>query len=158
MFVVNSQRQEFESWMDSAAIKEPEKTNFYNWIIKSPVDIFIPKIPPVEYYMGLHQRGFVFDILVNINGIDWFNYSNERYSYISIDSEVNHWLDWIQKVPSSIFSIDKREDYYNFPSHFPEDDYQHYIDTFKAFKKVSVVVVEEYWKTKELEKNFTALK
>ena len=57
-------------------------------------------------------------------------------------------LDWIEKVPSSRFSIDKREDYYNFPSHFPEDDYQHYIDTFKAFKKVSVVVVEEYWKTK----------
>ena len=158
MFVVSSQRQEFESWMDNAAIKEPEKTNFYNWIIKSPVDIFIPKIPPVEYYMGLHQRGFVFDILVNINGIDWFNYSNERYSYISLDSEVNHWLDWIEKVPSKNFLIDEREDYYNFPSHFPEDDYQHYIDTFKAFKKVSVVVVEEYWKTKELEKNFSALK
>ena len=71
---------------------------------------------------------------------------------------MNHWLDWIEKVPSSRFSIDEREDYYNFPLHFPEDDYQHYIDTFKAFKKVSVVVVEEYWKTKELEKNFSALK
>ena len=74
MFVVNSQRQEFESWMDNAAIKEPEKTNFYNWIIKSPVDIFIPKIPPVECSIGSNQRGFVFDILVHINGIDWLNY------------------------------------------------------------------------------------
>ena len=64
MFVVNSQRKEFENWMDNAAIKEPEKTNFYNWIIKSPVDIFIPRIPPVEYLMGLQQRGFVFDILI----------------------------------------------------------------------------------------------
>ena len=161
MFVINSQRQEFESWMDNAAIKEPEKTNFYNWIIKSPVDIFIPKIPPVGCLtkgVDFYPRGFVFDILVNINGIDWFNYSNERYSYISLDSEVNNWLDWIEKIPSKNFLIDEREDYYNFPSHFPEDDYQHYIDTFKAFKKVSVVVVEEYWKTKELEKNFSALK
>ena len=156
MFVINSQRQEFENWMNNAAIKEPEKTNFYNWIIKSPVDIFIPKIPPVEYYMGLHQRGFVFDILVNINGIDWFNYSNERYSYISIDSEVIHWLDWIEKVPSGRFSIDEREEYFWDCS--PKDDYQRYLDTFKALKKVSIVVVEEYWKTKEIEKNFTALK
>ena len=51
-----------------------------------------------------------------------------------------------------------REDAWFFPSHFPEDDYQHYIDTFKAFKKVSIVVTEEYWKTKELEKDFTASK
>jgi len=47
MFVVNTQRKEFESWINNAAIKEPEKTNFFNWIINSPVDIFIPKIPPV---------------------------------------------------------------------------------------------------------------
>ena len=158
MLVINEQRQEFENWMNNAAIKEPEKTNFQNWIYNSPLDIYIPKIPPVECSIGSHKRGFVFDILVNINGIDWFNYSNERYSYISIDSEVNHWLDWIEKVPSKNFLIDEREDYYNLPAHFPEDDYQHYIDTFKAFKKLSVVVVEEYWKTKELEKNFSALK
>ena len=50
-----------------AAIKEPEKTNFYNWIIKSPVDIFIPKIPPVGCVtkgVDFKRRGFVFDILV----------------------------------------------------------------------------------------------
>ena len=156
MLVINSQQKEFERWMQNTVIKEPEKENFYNWIINSPVDIYIPKIPPVECSIGSYQRGFVFDILVHINGIDWLNYSNQNY--ISIDSEVNDFLNWIEKVPSGRFSIDEREDYYNFPSHFPEDDYQHYIDTFKAFKKVSVVVVEEYWKTKELEKNFTALK
>ena len=137
--------------MHNAAIKEPEKTNFYNWIIKSPVDIFIPKIPPVGCVPkggDFNRRGFVFDILVNINGIDWFNYSNERYSYISIDSEVNHWLDWSEKVPSSRFSIDEREEYFWDCS--PKDDYQRYVNTFRALKKVSVVVVEEYWKTKEL--------
>ena len=156
MLVINEQRQAFENWMNNAAIKEPEKTNFQNWIYDSPLDIYIPKIPPVECSIGSHKRGFVFDILVNINGIDWFNYSNERYSYISLDSEVNHWLDWIEKVPSSRFSIDEREEYFWDCS--PKDDYQRYVNTFRALKKVSVVVVEEYWKTKELEKNFTALK
>ena len=74
MFVVNSQRQEFESWMDNAAIKEPEKTNFYNWIIKSPVDIFIPRIPPVGCVPrggDFNRREFVFDILVNINAVSY---------------------------------------------------------------------------------------
>ena len=156
MLVINEQRQAFENWMNNAEIKEPEKTNFQNWIYNSPLDIYIPKIPPVECSIGSHKRGFVFDILVYINGIDWLNYIN--VNYISVDSEVNYFLNWIEKVPSKNFLIDEREDYYNFPSHFPEDDYQHYIDTFKAFKKVSVVVSEEYWKTKELEKNFTALK
>ena len=154
MFVVNSQRQEFESWMNNAAIKEPEKTNFYNWIIKSPVDIFIPKIPPVECSIGSYQRGFVFDILVHINGIDWLNYSNQNY--ISIDSEVNDFLNWIEKVPFGRSSIDERYEYLY--DHSPEDDYQLFIDTLKVLKKVSVVVVEECWKTRELEKNFTALK
>ena len=164
MFVVNSQRQEFEIWMNNAAIKEPEKTNFYNWIIKSPVDIFIPKIPPVECSIGSYQRGFVFDILVHINGIDWLNYSNQNY--ISIDSEVNDFLNWIEKVPFGRFSIDEREEYFWDCS--PKDDYQRYVNTFRALKKVSVVVIEEYWKTKELieeywkskilEKNFTDLK
>ena len=148
MLVINSQRQEFEKWMNNTAIKEPEKTNFHNWIVNSPLDIYIPRIPPVECSIGSHQRGFVFDILVHINGIDWLNYSNENY--ISLDSEVNHFLNWIEKVPSSRVSIDERVDYYNFPAHFKKDDYQHYIDTLKALKKVSVVVIEEYWKTKKL--------
>ena len=52
MLVINSNRQEFENWMNNAAIKEPEKTNFFNWIINSPLDIYIPKIPPVECSIG----------------------------------------------------------------------------------------------------------
>ena len=154
MFVVNSQRQEFESWMNNAAIKEPEKTNFYNWIIKSPVDIFIPKIPPVECSIGSYQRGFVFDILVHINGIDWLNYSNQNY--ISIDSEVNDFLNWIEKVPFGRSSIDQNYQYLY--DHSPEDDYQLFIDTLKVLKKVSVVVIEEYWRTKELIQEYWKIK
>ena len=146
MLVVDSQRQQFENWINNCSIKEPEKTNFYNWIVHSPLDIYIPKIPPVEYSIGSHQRGFVFDILVHINGIDWLNYSNENY--ISLDSEVNHYLNWIEKVPSSRFSIDEREEYFWDCS--PKDDYPRYVETFKALKKISVVVVQEYWKTIEL--------
>ena len=146
MLVINSQRQEFERWMQNTAIKEPEKENFYNWIINSPVDIYIPKIPPVECSIGSYQRGFVFDILVHINGIDWLNYSNQNY--ISIDSEVNDFLNWIEKVPFGRSSID--ENYQYLYDYSPEDDYQLFIDTLKVLKKVSVVVIEEYWRTKEL--------
>ena len=145
MLVINSQRKEFESWMKNAVIKEPEKTTFNNWIVDSPVDIYIPKIPPVECSIGSYQRGFVFDILVHINGIDWLNYINA--SYISLDSEVNHFLNWIEKVPSIRLSIDERQEYLY--EHFSEDDYQLFIDSLKVLKKVSFVVVEEYWKTKE---------
>ena len=154
MLVINEQRQAFENWMNNAAIKEPEKTNFQKWIYDSPLDIYIPKIPPVECSIGSHNRGFVFDILVYINGIDWLNYIN--VNYISVDSEVNYFLNWIEKVPSSRFSIDEREEYLY--DHFSEDDYQLFIDSLKVLKKVSVVVIEEYWRTKEIEKNFTALK
>ena len=146
MLVINDQRQELENWMNNAAIKEPEKTNFQNWIYNSPLDIYIPKISPVECSIGSHKRGFVFDILVYINGIDWLNYIN--VNYISVDSEVNYFLNWIEKVPSSRFSIDEREEYLY--DHFSEDDYQLFIDSLKVLKKVSVVVVEEYWRTKEL--------
>ena len=137
MLVINSQRHEFENWMNNAAIKEPEKTNFHKWIYDSPLDIYIPKIPPVECSIGSHKRGFVFDILVYINGIDWLNYIN-----------VNYFLNWIEKVPSSCFSIDEREEYFWDCS--PKDDYPRYVETFKALKKISVVVVQEYWKTIEL--------
>ena len=96
MLVINEQRQAFENWMNNAAIKEPEKKNFYNWIYNSPLDIYIPNIPPVECSIGSHKRGFVFDILVYMNGIDWLNYIN--VNYISVDSEVNYFLNWIEKV------------------------------------------------------------
>ena len=146
MLVINSQRHEFENWMNNAAIKEPEKTNFHNWIVNSPLDIYIPRIPPVECAIESTQRGFVFDILVYINGVDWLNYSNQNY--ISIDSEVNDFLNWIEKVPFGRSSIDERYDYLY--DHSPEDDYQLFINTLKVLKKVSVVVIEEYCKTKEL--------
>ena len=154
MLVINSQQQEFERWMQNTAIKEPEKENFYNWIVNSPVDIYIPKIPPVECSIGSYQRGFVFDILVHINGIDWLNYSNQNY--ISIDSEVNDFLNWIEKVPFGRSSIDERYEYLY--DHSPEDDYQLFIDTLKVLKKVSVVVIEEYWRTKELIQEYWKIK
>ena len=78
--------------------------------------------------------------------VDWFNYSNQNY--ISIDSEVNDFLNWIEKVPFGRSSIDERYEYLY--DHSPEDDYQLFIDTLKVLKKVSVVVIEEYWRTKEL--------
>ena len=137
MLVINEQRQEFDRWMNNAVIKEPEKTNFQNWIYDSPLDIYMPKIPPVECSIGSHKRGFVFDILVQINGIDWLNYINANY--ISLDSEVNHFLNWIEKVPSSQFSLDEREEYFWDCS--PKDDYQRYLDTFKAHKKISVYLI-----------------
>ena len=43
--------------MQNSVIKEPEKENFYNWIVSSPFDIYIPKIPPVECSLGSYQRG-----------------------------------------------------------------------------------------------------
>ena len=140
MLVINSQRQEFEKWMNNTAIKEPEKTTFHNWIVNSPLDIYIPRIPPLECSIGSHQRGFIFDILVHINGIDWLNYSNENY--ISLDSEVNHFLNWIEKVPTRRLFVDEREDYYSFAAHYPYDDYQHYMNTLKAYKRVSVYLIE----------------
>ena len=63
MLVINSNRQEFENWMNNAAIKEPEKTNFFNWIIDSPIDIYIPRIPPV----GCLISGLVDSYRIKIN-------------------------------------------------------------------------------------------
>ena len=67
MLVINEQRQEFENWMNNAAIKEPEKTNFQNWIYNSPLDIYIPKIPPVGCTISAgwcqgDYNGYVFDL------------------------------------------------------------------------------------------------
>ena len=133
MLVINSQQKEFERWMQNTVIKEPEKENFYNWIINSPVDIYIPKIPPVECSIGSYQRGFVFDILVHINGIDWLNYSNQNY--ISIDSEVINYLNWIGDIPTGHFLIDKRTGYFD----------------KKAHKKISVYLIKEDEKFYEIE-------
>ena len=135
MLVINEQRQEFENWMNNAAIKEPEKTNFYNWIYNNPLDIYIPKIPPVECSIGSHKRGFVFDITVSIDHFDWMSYINKEYKYISIDSEVINYLNWIGDIPTSHFSIDQRTAYFD----------------KKAHKKISVYLIKEDEKFYEIE-------
>jgi len=131
MLVVKSQRQEFENWMNSAAIKEPEKTNFHNWIVNSPIDIYIPRIPPVRcsisagWFEG-DYNGYTFDILANIDQFDWMSYINKEYSYIQIDSDVINYLNWIGDIPIGRFSIDKRTGYYE----------------KKASKKISVSLIK----------------
>ena len=131
MLVINEQRQAFENWMNNAAIKEPEKTNFFNWIIDSPIDIYIPRIPPVGCLISAgwcqgDYNGYVFDILANIDQFDWMSYINKEYSYISIDSEVINYLNWIGDIPTGRFSIDKRTGYFE----------------KKASKKISVSLIK----------------
>ena len=72
MLVSPLQRKEFQNWMNNAALKEPEKTNFYNWIYNNPLDIYIPKIPPVGCTISAgwcqgYYNGYVFDITVSID-------------------------------------------------------------------------------------------
>ena len=141
MLVINEQRQAFENWMNNAAIKEPEKTNFQNWIYNSPLDIYIPKIPPVECSIGSHKRGFVFDITVSIDHFDWMSYINKEYKYISIDSEVINYLNWIGDIPTSHFSIDQRTAYFD----------------KKAHKKISVYLIKEDEKFYEIEADKQAI-
>ena len=131
MLVINEQRLEFENWMNNAALKEPEKTNFFNWIIDSPIDIYIPRIPPVGCLISAgwcqgDYNGYVFDILANIDQFDWMSYINKEYSYISIDSEVIKYLNWIGDIPTGRFSIDKRTGYFD----------------KKASKKISVSLIK----------------
>ena len=85
MLVINEQRQEFENWMNNAAIKEPVKTNFFYWIIDSPIDIYIPRIPPVGCSISAgwcqgDYNGYLFDILADIDYFDWMSYINKEYS------------------------------------------------------------------------------
>ena len=140
MLVINEQRQEFENWMNNAAIKEPEKTNFQNWIYNSPLDIYIPKIPPVGCTISAgwcqgYYNGYVFDITVSIDHFDWMSYINKEYSYISIDSEVINYLNWIGDIPTGHFLIDKRTGYFD----------------KKAHKKISVYLIKEDEKFYEIE-------
>ena len=60
---------------------------------------------------------------------------NEVYSYISIDSEVINYLNWIGDIPTGRFLIDKRTGYFD----------------KKAHKKISVYLIKEDEKFYEIE-------
>ena len=148
MLVIKSQREEFENWISNASIEESEKKKFQNWVVNSPIDIYIPKIPPVGCLISAgwcqgDYNGYVFDILANIDQFDWMSYINKEYSYISIDSEVINYLNWIGDIPISRFSIDKRTGYYE----------------KKASKKISVslIKVDDQFYEIEAEKKFNEI-
>ena len=149
MLVINEQRQEFENWMHNAAIKEPEKTNFFNWIINSPIDIYIPRIPPVGCLISAECcrdfNGYVFDIIVHIDHFDWMSYINKEYSYIPIDSEIIKYLNWIGDIPTGRFLIDQRTGY------FHKEDYKNKVHIEKAYKKISVALIKKDWEFYEIE-------
>ena len=132
MFAFSSQRKEFENWIKNSSIKEPERKNFFNWIVNSPIKIYIPKIPPVGCSISAgwcrgDYNGYVFDITASIDHFDWMSYINKEYSYISIDSEVVNYLNWIGDIPTGRFSIDQRTGYFD----------------KKVYKKVSVYLIKE---------------
>ena len=77
-------------------------------------------------------------------GISWG--INEGFK--SLSEKLDDLIPFEGKVPFGRSSID--ENYQYLYDHSPEDDYQLFIDTLKVLKKVSVVVIEEYWRTKEL--------
>ncbi len=140
MLVINSQREEFEDWIFDASIKKSERKKFHNWIVNSPIDIYIPRIPPVGCSISAgwcqgDYNGYVFDILADIDHFDWMSYINKEYSYIPIDSEVISYLDWIRYIPTGRFSIDQRTGYYE----------------KKAFKKISISLIKVDEKFDEIE-------
>ena len=150
MLVIKSQREEFENWIKNSSIKEPERKNFFNWIVNSPIKIYIPKIPPVGCSISAgwcrgDYNGYVFDITASIDHFDWMSYINKEYSYISIDSEVINYLNWIGDIPTGRFSIDQRTGY------FHEKDYINKVLIKKAYKKISVALIKEDWKFHEIE-------
>ena len=63
------------------------------------------------------------------------SYINKEYKYISIDSEVINYLNWIGDIPTSRFSIDQRTGYFD----------------KKAHKKISVYLIKEDEKFYEIE-------
>ena len=150
MLVIKSQREEFEDWISNAAIKISERTKFQNWIVNSPIDIYIPRIPPVRCTLSAgwcqgDYNGYVFDIIVHIDHFDWMSYINKEYSYISIDSEVNKYLNWIGDIPTGRFSIDQRTGY------FHKEDHKNKVHIEKAYKKISVALIKEDWKFHEID-------
>ena len=131
MLVINSQKKEFNDWISNASIKESERKKFQNWILNSPIDIYIPRIPPVGCLISAgwcqgYYNGYVFDIIANIDQFDWMSYINQEYSYIQIDSEVINYLNWIGDIPTIRYSIDQRTGYFE----------------KKASKKISVSLIK----------------
>ena len=131
MLVIKSQKKEFDDLISNASIDESEKKKFQNWVVNSPIDIYIPRIPPVGCLISAgwcqgDYNGYVFDILANIDQFDWMSYINKEYSYISKDSEVINYLNWIGDIPTGRFLIDKRTEYYE----------------KKASKKISVSLIK----------------
>ena len=116
------------------------KKKLFNWIENSPIQIHIPRIPPVRCSISAgwcigDYNGYVFDITVSIDHFDWMSYINKEYKYISIDSEVINYLNWIGDIPTSRFSIDQRTGYFD----------------KKAHKKISVYLIKEDEKFYEIE-------
>ena len=150
MLARTSQRKELENWIGNSSIKEPERKNFFNWIVNSPVQIHILRIPPVrcsikeDWGIGFYN-GYVFDLTVSIDHFDWMNYINKEYKYISIDSEVINYLNWIGDIPTSRFSIDQRTGY------FHEEDHKNKVHIEKAYKKISVALIKEDYEFHEIE-------
>ena len=150
MLVIKSQREEFEDWISNASISQTERKRFSNWVLNSPINIYIPRIPPVNCWLSAgwcqgDYNGYVFDIIVHIDHFDWMSYINKEYSYVSIDSEVNKYLNWIGDIPTGRFSIDKRTGY------FHEEDYKNKVHIEKAYKKISVALIKLDSKFYEIE-------
>ena len=148
MLVIKSQREEFEVWISNASISETERKRFSNWVLNSPINIYIPRIPPVNCWLSAgwcqgSYNGYVFDIIVHIDHFDWLSYINKEYSYISIDSEVINYLNWIGDIPTGRFSIDQRTGYYE----------------KKVSKKISVslIKVDDHFYEIEAEKKFNEI-
>ena len=149
MLVIKSQKKEFDDWISNASIDESEKKKFQNWVVNSPIDIYIPRIPPVGCLISAgwcqgDYNGYVFDILANIDQFDWMSYINKEYSYISKDSEVINYLNWIGDIPTGRFSIDKRTEYYEkkaskkiSASLIKVDDQFYEIEAEKKVKKIA---------------------
>ena len=147
MLVSTLQRKEFENWIGNSSVKEPEGKNFFNWIVNSPVEIHIPRIPPVRCYIPAgwcigDYNGYVFDITVSIDHFDWMSYIYKEYKYISIDSEVINYFNWIGDIPTVRYSIDKRTGYFDKKVHkkisvylIKEDEKFYEIESEKSFKK-----------------------
>ena len=140
MFVIHSQKEQFEDWISNSTINETERKRIYNWIVNSPVDIYIPRIPPVRCSISAgwcqgDYNGYVVDIIAHIDYFDWMSYINKEYKYISIDSEVIKYLNWIGDIPTIRFYIDQRTGYFD----------------KKAHKKISVYLIKEDEKFYEIE-------
>ena len=148
MLVIKSQREEFEHWISNASIIDTERKKISNWVLNSPIDIYIPRIPPIGCWISAgwcqgDYNGYVLDILANIDQFDWMSYINKEYSYIQLDSEVISYLDWIRCIPTGRFSIDQRTGYFE----------------KKASKKISVslIKVDDQFYEIEAEKKFNEI-